>query len=81
MVFYLSDGQLHDAVLGRICGVHFACDAAAGHHHHAVRHAENFGQFARHHQHGPALCGDLVDDVVDLYLRPDIDSARGLIEQ
>src|SRR5438270_7250252 len=47
----LARRKLHDADLGRVLAVENAGHAALMHHHHAVAHAEHFGQFGGDHQH------------------------------
>ena len=50
-------------------------------HQDAVAHAEQLGEFAGDEHHGFSGVGELVDDLVDLQLRADVDAARGLVEE
>src|SRR5271168_2680232 len=57
-----------------------AANLAAAHDHDPVGHADQLLDLGGDEQHGRALADQLVDDLVDFILGPDVDAARRLVE-
>ena len=73
-------GVGHDPFLGGLGGRDLARDPALAHHEDPVAHPQDLGQLRRDHHDRLALGGQIVEQSVDLGLRPDIDAARRLVE-
>ena len=56
-------------------------EASLAHDGDAVADAEQLRQIAAHHEHRFAVAGEFVDELIDLRLGTDVDTARRLIEQ
>jgi hypothetical protein len=53
---------------------------AGAHHRDAVRQADQLHQLGRDHDHAAALCGQPLDQEIDVALGADVDAARRLVE-
>ena len=72
---------MHHVFLGRAWHIgDFAGDSAFVHDDDAVAHAEDFRQFGADHEHGLALFGELVDQLINFVLGPDVDASGGFVE-
>src|SRR5215212_7691363 len=76
-----AGGRGHHLLLGRLIPRELAGDATFAHHQDAVRHREYLLELGGDQQDRLALLRQIVHETVDLRFRPDIDAARGLIEQ
>src|SRR6185369_398885 len=73
--------QRQDRLFGHLGTRQFAGHAALAHDIGAIAHGNDLGQLGTDHQHGRAVAHQLVEQREDLGLGPDVDAARGFIEQ
>ena len=69
------------AFLIRVLAIKAPADLPAAQNHHPVAHPHQLGQFARNQYHRLALRGQVIDQLVDLNFRADINPPRRLVEQ
>src|SRR5208282_1387889 len=76
----LRNGGGQDLLLGRLNPSELSGDAPAAHHEDTVAHAQKLGHFRRHDEHGKPPLRELVDQSVNLRLRPHVDSPGGFVQ-
>src|SRR5699024_8375359 len=76
----LSGGQRHDRFLVGVGGIEDSGDPALAHHSHSVGHAQHFWQVGGDHDDRLAAGSELVEQLIDLLLGPDVDPSGRLIE-
>lgn len=74
------EGGGQHAFLRQALDGEIARDAAGIHDQHAIAHAEDLGQFRRHHDDGHAAIGQVEDHLVDVVLGADVHAARRFVQ-
>ena len=73
--------EFHDVLLRGVGDVgNFTGEATFVQDKDAVAHAEDLGQFGTDHQHGLAVIGKLMDELVDFKLCAHVDAACGFVK-
>ena len=73
--------QGHDLFLAGSSGIHFTGHTAAGHNHDPVADAQKFGHLRGDHNNGLSLVGQIQNELIDLILGANVDTAGRLVQQ